>query len=738
MDEEATPAPRARRVFINRIDSFLGRSLARHLSGCVVGASLESMEGMEEEDEEEEAHDEMDGEGSGQGPSKAARVKMTYQVVGTLRQPESPEPDFVQQIVKPSSREDLLYHLMECDIIVYNITEDADQTEEASWAVTEIHEKLKSFENPKVFVLLSTIMTWARTRPLDPDDPELDFTEEDYRRRKPHPNFTQEIDVERLVIKLGKTNKTTFSTFVLACGLMYGMGESVFHHFFKTAWLGELSALPIYGPGSNIVPTIHVKDVAGVVQNILDRKPKVHYLLATDSSKHTLEELVKAISKHLGPGKTIKVPKEEALLLRDLMQSDYDHLLVNLRFDAQFLRGGMNIHWVAEGGLVENIATIVREYKETRGLLPMRGCVLGPPAVGKTSLVEKLCKHYRLHHIKAKDVIDEAIERLERIAARAQKEGEEEEHRETGEEEDEGGEAEEEGESAQDAQELLEAVKESLEQNNGRLEDTYLVRFFKEKLRSMSCQNQGFILDGFPKTYAQAKELFTGEDDAEEEEDAISGKENYYDKSIIPDLVVSLEAPDEFLRDRVMNLPEAVVAGTHYTEEATLRRLAAFRAHNTVDETILNYFEEQSVAVAHYDVTKEDAEFLLLVHQLLKRMGEPRNYGLTAEEREEIFRRAAEERMRQEAEKWAEWERHEVVEAVERERKLNEWQAKLEAERRREQELLARETVPLREYLLAHVMPTLTTGLIECCSVRPPDPVDFLAEYIFKNNPQAD
>ena len=31
--------------------------------------------------------------------------------------------------------------------------------------------------------------------------------------------------------------------------------------------------------------------------------------------------------------------------------------------------------------------------------------------------------------------------------------------------------------------------------------------------------------------------------------------------------MVSLEAPDEFLKNRVMNLPESVVAGTHNTEE---------------------------------------------------------------------------------------------------------------------------------------------------------------------------
>ena len=61
---------------------------------------------------------------------------------------------------------------------------------------------------------------------------------------------------------------------------------------------------------------------------------------------------------------------------------------------------------------------------------------------------------------------------------------------------------------AQNAQELLDLLKEDSENNNGRYSDQYIIDFFREKLTSMPCQNQGFILDGFPKTYEQAKQLF--------------------------------------------------------------------------------------------------------------------------------------------------------------------------------------------------------------------------------------
>lgn len=47
-----------------------------------------------------------------------------------------------------------------------------------------------------------------------------------------------------------------------------------------------------------------------------------------------------------------------------------------------------------------------------------------------------------------------------------------------------------------------------MENNNGRIDDTYVIKFFRDKLKSMACQNQGFLLDGYPKTNEQAKELF--------------------------------------------------------------------------------------------------------------------------------------------------------------------------------------------------------------------------------------
>ncbi len=55
--------------------------------------------------------------------------------------------------------------------------------------------------------------------------------------------------------------------------------------------------------------------------------------------------------------------------------------------------------------------------------------------------------------------------------------------------------------------------------------------------------------------------------------------------------------------------------------------------------------------------------------------------------------------------------------------------ARLEEVKQEEYELLETQSIPLRNYLMKHVMPTLTQGLIDCCKVRPDDAVDYLVSF---------
>lgn len=87
-------------------------------------------------------------------------------------------------------------------------------------------------------------------------------------------------------------------------------------------------------------------------------------------------------------------------------------------------------------------------------------------------------------------------------------------------------------------------------------------------------------MDGYPKTLEQARRLFL----VSEEDDLGVDKGKFEDDgfenvnwTILPELVVVLEASDDFLKERVMNLPESEIQDTHYTEEHMLRRLREYR-----------------------------------------------------------------------------------------------------------------------------------------------------------------
>ncbi|XP_037995341.1 adenylate kinase 7 isoform X3 [Motacilla alba alba] len=674
-------APQGRRVFLNHLDSYCGRSIGEYLSTCVVGATLESPEEEEEGDENYSVV-----------PTTTGEI---YEIVGTLSKPESANPAFAKETYAVSSREALLSHLLECEIVLYNITEDRNQIEEATWAVSALHKEIENFTKQKLFILISTIMTWANTKPIDPENPEASFNEEDFRKRRSHPDFMDHINAEKHVVKLGKTNKKKLSTYVVASGHQYGAEEGLFHYFFKMCWFGETPAIPVFGDGKNIIPTIHIRDLAIVLQNVAEHRPDFQYVLAVDASMHTLRELIKCISKNIGPGKIEKVPIENAFLSKELTQTQLDMLFVNLRMESLYLKENFNINWVAETGLIENIAQVILEYKQARGLL--------------------------------EQIVAKEPKRVER-----QLEGEGEDLVEEEEEE--------EGENVEAAKELLDAIKENMQQNKGCLGDEYLIKIMKDKLMSMPCRNQGYVLDGFPETYEQAMDLFKVEDDeAEEGDEEPVGKMPKFNQIIIPEFIFSLIASDEFLINRIIKLPESEVAGTHYTEDEFLQILKRFRKINTDDVTVLNYFDELEIHPQFIDIAVyEDSENRLTVSKIIKEIGEPRNYGLTDEEKEALERQAAEERLVKETQEKAEQERKEDKERKERKERWEEWNKQQEEVKKQEEELLEAQSVPLRNYLMKNVMPTLMQGINECCRIRPDDPVNFLAEYLFKNSPDID
>jgi len=731
------------KVFVSNVDSPIGHNLSLLLSSTIVGSR------RSEEEPDEDAEAEADEANDGSAKPADAPPKEPYTVIGKMTPRGSggrgvenvdkpgtvvdtgdrkrdaarkeavkkfavlgEKPQWVSEVLPHGDRTLLKQRLLECDVIVYDILSCLD---EASWVVDMLADSADTFTKPKTFVGISTVMTWARTKP-DPDDPDAPITEDEYRRRKPHPNFKQHVALEKTIVKYGK--KSMLRTFVVAAGLVYHPGPSIFHRFLKSAWLNE-PELTCYGDGNNTIPTIHLDDLCNITVEIVETLPETRYILAIDDGKSTLFEILKAISENLGTRKVKKVAKESALLDKDLSQQDYDMLMVNLRLDPGMVKE-MTFEWKYETGLVETLPQLIQEYKDARGLTPLKIVVHGPPSSGKTFFSKRIAQHYEIHYLDVEEMVKDEVSKLERRVTNPTPASPDDE-------------ADNEADSDPDAdRELLEELREAARANNGKYPDEHVINFVRERLKSMPCRNQGYVLDGYPGTVDEARELFKADTDDDVRED----KAPTMDPVIGPDHVISLEATDEFIKERVMNLPERDVAGTQNSEEALLRRLEDFRTNNTDETTVLNFFDELEVHPLVIPIEQHnnaDAEKIMEV--VIGHVGKPHNYGPSAEQIEEMRRREEEEKVKATAAAEEDRVRREKEEAERHNKAVFEWNTRLDEIRKQEQEVLQAQSVPLRNYLMKYVMPTLTSGLIEVCKVRPDDPIDYLAEFLFKRNP---
>ncbi|KAM4521766.1 adenylate kinase 7-like [Odontesthes bonariensis] len=688
-----------KRIFVSDVDTYSSKHIAKFLSTCEAGETSE--DGEEEE------------------TLASPRGEPAFHIVGSVSSSSKDEKAafLLEQYTSPA-RDELFQHLLECDVVVYNVSESStqQQVEEATWAITALHDEMENFKSRKMFILVSTVMTWAMTKPQDPDDKDAPISEEDFRKRRPHLSFRDHNDLEKLVLRLAGKRKTKLTGYVVAAGLQYGIGENLFHYFFKVSWLMQFPKVPIFGQGTNYIPMIHVNDLGGVIQNIIELRPKSKYILAVDDSRNTLEEIVKMISDVLGPEKVHTLTVEEAITMKAFRPEELDCLSINLCLDALNVKDSFNLNWTSKAGMVENMESVAQQYKETRQLLPVRICIVGPPAVGKTTIAEKLCKYYQIHHISIKGIIEERINQLkERIS------GDDPEYVSA--------------ETAAAVQKQLESINKSLEMNQGRLDEHQVFDILQEKLNSKPCRNQGFVLDGFPKTYTQAKMNFSVEDTENQASDLMSITPQY-NKLTTPDHVFALDASDDFLTKRVQALPESVAEKMRYTQEEFVPRLNRYRQLSAAEETLLDYFDHREIHPERIEVSMDDPEYAGVMKRITEIVGVPKNYGLSPEEQEKEDRKREVERRKTLTVEAAEKRRRKEAALAEIAAQFEEWQKNLSEVKQQECEQLEAQALPLRNYLMKYVMPSLTEAMLECCKIKPEDPVDFLAEHLLRSNQQ--
>ena len=647
-----------------------------------------------------------------------------FEILGTLRS-GAQKPSWVKRVVD-TSPEALLAAFRECELTVLDCLNAMDGAE----ALLEAISGVKEFEDEKVLVGISSVMTWTRTTP-DAEEPEKALTEEEYKRRRPHSSFKELLALEKLVTK---SKRTGLRTHVVAAGLVYGQDEDLFHDLFKTAWSCKPLTLASIGDGGNLLPTIHVADLCSVVLKLLEAD-SLPYLLAVDQGQaqeeaaQTLKAVVEKLSVTLGMGGVGVMPPEQVRL-----QKDYEFFQAGIRLDGAAV-GEMGFEWQCQEGMLAHMDKVVQEYRESRGLLPLRVLVHGNDDLAKTALAASLAAEYKVYSAPSQFLAPSSApspcvtasspgglldtKKGPRPPTLASPRPHQVPHIVAAE-------ALEAAKAGDDA--LAAELKAAVEP----MPDALIAKALTAALSTTACKNQGYFLQGFPERLEQAAALFgagggeAGEEAAEEEPE--EGAEAL---AAPPELVLVLEAEDEVVKQKLLAQPSL---GT--TEEVATTKLAAYATNNAEDSptSVLGLKALAGVEPLHFAVEADTATGAMAAKARVY-LGAPRNYGPTEEElasKAAVVEAAARKAASEEA---ATAQAQADEEADEKKRREAHDSRRMAELQQQERELLEVRAIPLRNYLMQNVIPTLTEGLIEVCKLKPDDPVDYLAEWLFKNNP---
>lgn len=154
---------------------------------------------------------------------------------------------------------------------------------------------------------------------------------------------------------------------ILCGGVRYGSGEGVFYDHFKNAWIQSPAQLPIVGKGDNLIPTIHVKDLARITKKLIDENLVKPYVFAVDKTrKPTQKRIVQAISNGIGTGKVRSI--EPSDIADSIIWKDF--MTINLKMktsdvfkdkdppegeeENEELLSKLKFPWHCERGIVDN------------------------------------------------------------------------------------------------------------------------------------------------------------------------------------------------------------------------------------------------------------------------------------------------------------------------------------------------------------------------------------------------
>ncbi|CAG9465359.1 unnamed protein product [Pedinophyceae sp. YPF-701] len=356
------------------------------------------------------------------------------------------------------------------------------------------------------------------------DDASRVLTWEDEERRVPLPAARGLVQIERMLARAAIPGK--LATYCVCPGVLYGSGEDDLglHPLFRMLYEDPERPVPVFGPGYNTVPMVRLGDVTRYVMTLCEQRPPTdaRILLLADQQCPTQRELATAISRAMGSGAI--GPARSLDVLGVPMAAVFS---MHCPVETTYL--GDDYHPELDGDehpLAASTQYLVGEYREARNLQPMRVLVTGPPCAGKTLLSSALSAILGVPRYASAEVGKSWEELPEDDPLRA----------------------------------LAAASK------GGRHADDVMAALYRLKMFSSVSRHRGWVLDGWPKTLAQAKEVFTkAVPPTEAEAEAEKGKggkgkpaapQREHDPEAIPTAVVVLKCDDDTFAHRAAALEQ--------------------------------------------------------------------------------------------------------------------------------------------------------------------------------------
>ncbi len=301
---------------------------------------------------------------------------------------------------------------------------------------------------------------------------------------------------------------------------------------------------------------------------------------------------------------------------------------------------------------------------------------------------------------------------------------------------------------------------------------------YKRVLRQNVCMFRGYVLDGFPRSYSEARALFYStevvryavaiprkpkkkkpevkkehvegdnseekepEPEPEPEPEDEEKKKPKFEKDIYPHSFIMLSCDEELVMQRYARTSQKL------SPAKLQKELELYNMLNMVDacsleengQTVWNFFQEKKdeVLVSEVKMSTDSAEAYEAVRIYVERNGRPYNF-LESDVRVHNARQQGLELKEEGKRKEVAQKTHVDEEEQARAKKDRENKNKARWKEISEHVETVKEAqqISTRAYLMDYIVPVLNKGMINVSTIMPADPVDYLAEYLLKSSAQS-